>query len=93
MICDPMTHTAHTSHSAAKGVAEFIVVVSNEDDIHASYHHFAEKVNRRLKAGYLLHGQPFNVNNILCQAMVCPVGVEPSGDTTMFMKPPTGYHT
>ena len=87
-----MTHTAHTSHPAAKGVAEFIVVVSNEGDIHASYHHFSEKVNRKLKAGYELHGQPFNIDKILCQAMVCPAGVEPADETKMFPKPTSSFH-
>jgi hypothetical protein len=66
--------------------ADFIVVVSNEDDYHAGYHHFADKVNRKLKAGYQLHGQPFNINHTLCQAMVRPEGPQPSGETTIFYK-------
>jgi len=76
----------HTAHATAAGVAEYIVVVSNEDDYHAAFHHFAEKVNRKLKAGYHLHGAPFNVNQTLCQAMVRSADVLPSGDTTMFVK-------
>jgi hypothetical protein len=88
-----MTHTAHASHPVANGAADFIVVVSTDDDFHASYHQFAEKVNRKLRAGYQLHGQPFNVKQTLCQAMVRPAGVPASGDTTMFMKHPSGYHS
>jgi hypothetical protein len=81
-----MIHTAQVSHSTANATADFIVVVSNDDDYHASYHHFAEKINRKLKAGYLLHGQPFNVNQTLCQAMVRPAGVASSDETTTFFK-------
>jgi hypothetical protein len=88
-----MTPPTQASNLSPGGVADFIIVVSNDDDIHASYHHFTEKVNRKLKAGYQLHGQPFNINQILCQAMVCPAGVEPVNDTTMFSKNPSGYHT
>jgi hypothetical protein len=79
-----MPHSTHAHHPAATGAADFLVVVSSEDDYHASYHHFAEKINRKLKAGYQLHGQPFNVNQTLCQAMVRPSGPAASGDTTMF---------
>jgi hypothetical protein len=81
----------HTAHAPVAGVADYIVVVSNEDDYHAAFHHFAEKVNRKLKAGYRLHGAPFNINQTLCQAMVRPDDVPPSGDTTMFLKP-AGHH-
>ena len=84
-----MTHTAHVA--APAGVADYIVVVSNEDDHHAGFHHFAEKVNRKLRAGYQLHGQPFSVNETACQAMTRHADVPPSGDTTTFMKH-TGYH-
>ena len=87
-----MTHTAHATPATAQGVAEYIVVVSNEDDYHAAFHHFAEKVNRKLKAGYQLHGAPFNVNHTLCQAMVRQADMPLSGDTTMFMKT-DGYHS
>ena len=75
----PMTHTTQTS-------ADYIVVVSNEDDYHSGFHHFSDKVNRKLKAGYQLHGQPFNINHTLCQAMVRPEGPQPSGETTIFYK-------
>jgi len=86
-----MNHSAHGTHSAATGTADFVVVVSSEDDYHASYHDFAEKVNRKLRAGYLLHGQPFNVDHTLCQAMFRPANAPHSGDTTTFMKT-AGYH-
>ena len=86
-----MTHTAHAPAVAAAGVAEYIVVVSNEDDYHAAFHHFAEKVNRKLKVGYHLYGAPFNVNQTLCQAMVRSDDAAAGGDTTMFMKA-AGYH-
>ena len=87
-----MTHSTHAPAAPANGVAEYIVVVSNEDDYHAGFHHFAEKVNRKLKSGYQLHGPPFSVNQIMCQALVRHADVPPSGDTTMFMKH-TGYHS
>jgi hypothetical protein len=51
-----MNHSAHGSSSASLGSADYIIVVSNEDDYHANYHNFAEKVNRKLRAGYQLHG-------------------------------------
>ena len=83
---NPMTHTGHAS-------ADFIVVVSNEDDYHTGFHHFADKVNRKLKAGYQLHGQPFNINHVLCQAMVRAEGPAHSGETTFFHQPPvTAQH-
>jgi hypothetical protein len=68
--------------------ADYIVVVSSEDDYHASFHQFAEKINRRLRAGYQLHGQPFNIERTLCQAMVRPDGPQHSGDTTYVYKHP-----
>ncbi len=68
--------------------ADYIVVVSNEDDFHAGFHHFADKVNRKLKAGYELHGPPFNINQTLCQAMIRLDGVQHSGDTTIFIQNP-----
>lgn len=77
-----LTHSTHSSPVSA----DYIVVVSNEDDYHSSYHQFAEKVNRKLQAGYQLHGQPFNINQTLCQAMVRPGGPQSGGDTTMFLK-------
>jgi len=76
------THTTNSSLAAV----DYIVVVSSEDDHHSSYHQFAEKVNRKLKAGYQLHGQPFNVNHTMCQAMVRPEGPQRNGDTTVFFK-------
>jgi hypothetical protein len=81
-----MPHSTHATAAVVQGVTDYIVVVSNEDDYHAGYHHFAEKVNRKLKAGYQLHGPPFNINQTLCQAMVRPADVPPSGDTTIFFK-------
>ena len=68
--------------------ADYIVVVSNEDDIHAGFHHFAEKVNRKLKAGYELHGPPFSIHQALCQALVRVAGAEHTGDTTIFIQSP-----
>lgn len=50
--------------------SDFIVLVSSEEDYHAGFHQFADKVNRKLKAGYQLHGQPLCINKCLCQAMV-----------------------
>jgi len=67
---------------------DYIVVVSNEDDHHSSYHDFAEKVNRKLRAGYQLHGPPVGINKILCQALVRFEGAQASGDTTAFYKRP-----
>jgi len=86
-----MQHSTHAT-VVATAVADYIVVVSNEDDYHAGYHHFAEKVNRKLKSGYQLHGPPFNINHTLCQAMVRPGGASHSGDTTMFFQPPISQH-
>ncbi len=76
------TQTTNSSIAAV----DYIIVVSGEDDHHSSYHQFAEKVNRKLKAGYQLHGQPFNVNHTMCQAMVRPESPKRSGDTTIFLK-------
>lgn len=84
----PHTPSPHASH----GFADYIVVVSNDDDYHSGFHHFAEKVNRKLRSGYELHGQPFNINQTLCQAMVRPEGAQPSGETTIFYKRPEGNH-
>ena len=80
----PHTHSTHSSPTSA----DYIVVVSNEDDYHSGFHHFAEKVNRKLKAGYQLHGPPFNINHTLCQAMLRLEGPQASGETTMFFKHP-----
>lgn len=65
-----MNQSALASHQGAPRTVDYIVVVSNEEDYHAGYHHFAEKVNRKLRAGYHLLGQPFSVSQALCQAMV-----------------------
>jgi hypothetical protein len=66
--------------------ADYIIVVSNEDDFHAGFHHFSDKVNRKLKVGYELHGPPFNINQTLCQAMMRVEGEQHSGDTTIFIQ-------
>lgn len=87
-----MNHTAHLSHPTVQATTDYIVVVSNEEDHHAGYHHFAEKVNRRLKSGYQLHGPPFSVGQVLCQAMIRLPGTSASGDTTNFFKQTPGYH-
>jgi hypothetical protein len=76
---------------------DFVVVVSSDDDYLNGYHLFTEKVNRRLRSGYQLHGQPFNVEKIVCQAMIKPaesksangdVFTESTTDTTAFYKQP-----
>jgi len=56
--------------STLPSVADYIVVVSDVDDYHANFINFGEKVNRKLKAGYQLHGQPFAAKESICQAMV-----------------------
>jgi len=69
--------------------ADFIVVVSNDDDFHAGFHQFSDKINRKLKAGYKLHGQPFSINQkLVCQAMIREEGAMPAGDTTIMYKHP-----
>ena len=88
-----MTHTAHAATASAQSFTDYVIVVSNEDDYQGSFHHFAEKVNRKLKAGYQLHGPPFNINHTLSQAMVRPGGAVPSGDTTMFLNSPGNHHS
>jgi hypothetical protein len=90
-----MTHTTHVPHAhphVAAEAADYIVVVSNDDDYHAGYHHFSEKINRKLKAGYQLHGPPISMNRILCQAMVRPGGPAHSGDSTLFFKHHVSRH-
>ena len=88
-----MTHSTHTSHPATHKAVDYIVVTSNEEDHHAGYHHFADKVNRKLKAGYQLLGQPFSTGQVLCQALVRSPDVSPSGETTVFFKHPSGHHS
>jgi hypothetical protein len=84
-----MSHSFTPSNSLEPStVADYIVVVSNEDDFHTGFHHFAEKVNRKLRAGYQLHGPPFNINQTLCQAMLRLDGPPASGDTTVFYQRP-----
>lgn len=77
---------------------DYIVVVSNEDDFLTGFHHFSEKVNRKMRAGYQLLGNPFSVDRIMCQAMIKPIGLEgdpvpaateSTGDTTMFYHRPS----
>ena len=82
------TYSTQSTHASA----DYIVIVSNDDDFHCSFHNFAEKVNRKLKAGYQLHGQPFNINQTLCQAMLRLDGAVSSGDTTVFIKRPEEAH-
>ena len=76
---------------------DYIVVVSQEDDYLNGYHLFTEKVNRKMRAGYQLHGQPFNINRVVCQAMIMladeknangNVVLENSADTTSFYQRP-----
>ena len=84
-----MSHT-YSSQSAtspqAPPTTDFIVIVSNPDDY--SFYQFAEKVNRKLRAGYQLHGQPFNIDKALCQAMLRLEGAQSTGDTAVFYKAP-----
>ena len=72
----------------AGNVAEYIVVVSNEEDLHSGFHDFAEKVNRKLRAGYQLHGAPVGTNKLLCQALVRLEAVAPVADASTFYQPP-----
>jgi hypothetical protein len=82
-----MTQTPATKYSNSEPSApDYIVVVSNDDDIHCGFHQFEDKVNRKLRDGYQLLGQPFNINHTLCQAMVrmgCP---QSRTETTVFCK-------
>jgi len=73
---------------------DFIVVVSNDDDFHAGFHQFSDKVNRKLKAGYKLHGQPFSINQkLVCQAMIREGGPLPAaGDPGMTFNQPDVVH-
>ena len=77
---------AYPAPTTGPAAPDFIVVVSSDDDYHSSFHQFAEKVNRKLRAGYQLHGQPFNIERTLCQAMLRVGDVPPSGDTTILAK-------
>ena len=86
-----MNHSPDSSYPGAQQAVDYIIVTSNEDDHHAGYHHFADKVNRKLKSGYQLLGQPFSVNHLVCQAMIRPADAVPSGETTVFFKQSSGY--
>lgn len=77
------TYSAQPSPSSGP---DFLVVVSAEDEYLSSFHQFAEKVNRKLRAGYQLHGQPFNIDKTLCQAMVRVEGFKSTSETTIFYK-------
>jgi hypothetical protein len=79
------TNSTFTAQSSPV-VTDYIIVVSNEDDYHCGYHHFAEKVNRKLRAGYQLHGRPFSVNQTLCQAMVQTGGSRPGDEAAFYYK-------
>lgn len=81
-----------STQSTNSGAPDFIVVTSNEDELHCGFHEFAEKVNRKLRAGYQLHGQPFSIHQILCQAMVRMEGCPSQADTTVFYKQPNSLH-
>jgi hypothetical protein len=80
-----MTHTT-----------EFIMVVSDSEDYLTGYHIFSEKVNRKLRVGYELHGPPVSVERVMCQAMTRPQELNGdgvfanarTGDTTYFQRKP-----
>jgi|GEM_PF-776756 len=87
-----MNYSIHASPAAvAPEIADYTVVVSTEDDFHANYHHFAEKVNRKLKSGYQLHGPPFNIDKTMCQAMVRLAGTPAGEETTFYQKSASGH--
>ncbi len=71
---------------------EFIVVVSDNEDYLTGYHVFAEKVNRKLRVGFALHGPPVIADRMMCQAMTRLINVDgndpfpPSGDPTYFQR-------
>lgn len=77
---------------------EFIMVVSDSEDYLTGYHIFSEKVNRKLRVGYQLHGPPVSVERVLCQAMIRAQEVDGdgafsnarTGDTTYFQRKPDG---
>ena len=82
-----MTHPIHPAHPGTHKAADYIIVTSNEEDPHAGYHHFADKVNRKLRTGYQLLGQPFSTGKALCQAMIRASDASQSGEATTFSKP------
>lgn len=63
---------------------DYVVIVSNEEDYHANYHQFADKVNRKLQAGYQLHGGPISINRTLCQAMIKPGKSQPRNESGVY---------
>ena len=75
--------------SPLSGGTDYIVVVSNEDDYHSGFHVFADKVNRKLRAGYRLYGAPFNINQTLCQAMVMVDDAQP--ESSVVYQPKSSY--
>lgn len=88
-----MSHSTHTSHPGTHKSVDYIIVTSNEEDSHAGYHHFADKVNRKLKVGYRLLGQPLSVGKVLCQAMIRAADLTPIAETTVYLKHPGGIHS
>jgi hypothetical protein len=52
--------------------ADYILVASDHEDHFNGFHHFAELVNRKLRAGYVLHGAPFHIGHVLYQTMIRP---------------------
>jgi len=72
---------------------DYIIVSSSDDDYLSGFHQFAEKVNRKLRAGFQLHGPPVGAGHYLCQALTKPITVDENqpveterktGDTTAF---------
>ena len=72
---------------------DYIIVTSSDDDHLSGFHQFAEKVNRKLRSGYQLHGHPVSAGHYLCQALTKPITVDENqplepeqktGDTTAF---------
>jgi hypothetical protein len=76
-----------TSHHAAAEVADYILMVGNEDDFHVSDHHFAEKVNGKIKVDYQFYGPPFNAKQSVCRSIVRLSGLRHVGDTCLLRKP------
>ena len=80
--------------------ADYIVVVSNEDDSQTGFHHFSEKVNRKLRCGLRqLLGYPFSVGAVgvsghgkastVWRGIHFPQPSKALGDTTMFYHRPS----
>ena len=82
MCQTPVTKCSNTDPSAP----DYIVVVSTDDDIHCGFHEFAEKVNRKLRAGYQILGPPFNINHTMCQAMLQLAAPQSKTGVTVFCK-------